>query len=72
MDYRLSVRKAAEIDIAESFDYYESCHKNLGMIFCYVLKNPFVKSSAILSSIKKFTDRSGAFLSAVFPMGFIL
>ena len=29
----MSVRKEAETDIAEAFDYYESCRKNLGHDF---------------------------------------
>ncbi|MDO8342718.1 MAG: type II toxin-antitoxin system RelE/ParE family toxin [Cellvibrio sp.] len=33
MDYQLSVRKEAETDIAEAFDYYESCRKSLGHDF---------------------------------------
>ena len=33
MDYNLTVRKEAETDIAEAFDYYESCRKNLGHDF---------------------------------------
>ncbi len=38
MDYQLSVRKEAEIDIAEAFDYYESCRKSLGYDFLLALE----------------------------------
>ena len=33
MAYTLSIRKEAEADIAEAFQYYESCRENLGTEF---------------------------------------
>ena len=30
MSYSLSIRKEAEADIAEAYQYYESCRENLG------------------------------------------
>ena len=36
MSYSLSIRKEAEADIAEAYQYYESCRENLGseLILC--------------------------------------
>jgi len=31
--YKLSIRKEAEADIAEAYQYYESCQENLGTDF---------------------------------------
>jgi plasmid stabilization system protein ParE len=31
--YKLSIRKEAEADIAEAYQYYESCQENLGSDF---------------------------------------
>ena len=33
MSYSLSIRKEAEADIAEAYQYYESCRENLGSEF---------------------------------------
>ncbi len=33
MDYILSIRKEAEADIAEAYQYYESCREGLGADF---------------------------------------
>ena len=33
MIYSLSIRKEAEADIAEAYQYYESCHESLGSDF---------------------------------------
>ena len=33
MTYRLSIRKEAEADIAEAYQYYESCSEGLGADF---------------------------------------
>lgn len=33
MPYSLSIRKEAEADIAEAYQYYESCRENLGTDF---------------------------------------
>ena len=33
MTYSLSIRKEAEADIAEAYQYYESCRENLGSDF---------------------------------------
>lgn len=38
MDYQISVRKKAEADILEAFEYYESCRKNLGHDFLLCLE----------------------------------
>jgi toxin ParE1/3/4 len=38
MDYQISVRKEAEADILEAFEYYESCRKNLGHDFLLCLE----------------------------------
>ncbi len=38
MDYKLSVRKEAETDISEAFEYYQSCRKNLGHDFLLCLE----------------------------------
>lgn len=40
MDYQLSVRKEAEADIVEAFEYYEFCRKTWGMIFFSPWKTP--------------------------------
>ena len=36
MPYKLSIRKEAEADIAEAYQYYEGCQENLGgdFVFC--------------------------------------
>lgn len=33
MAYKVSIRKEAEADIAEAYQYYEDCHPNLGSTF---------------------------------------
>lgn len=43
MEYHLSVRKEAETDIAEAFDYYESCRKNLGHDFLLCIEESLSK-----------------------------
>lgn len=43
MDYQLSVRKEAEADIVEAFEYYESCRKNLGQAFLQSLEESLHK-----------------------------
>lgn len=43
MDYQLSVRKEAEADIVEAFEYYESCRKNLGHDFLLAMEAPLNK-----------------------------
>jgi len=44
--YSLSIRKEAEADIAEAFQYYESCRENLGSDFVLCIEE-------LLSRIKK-------------------
>ncbi len=37
MNYSLSIRKEAESDIAEAYQYYEACRENLGSDFMLCL-----------------------------------
>ena len=41
--YSLSVRKEAEADIAEAYEYYESCRKNLGSDFILCIEESFAR-----------------------------
>lgn len=43
MEYHLQVRKEAETDIIEAFDYYESCRQNLGHDFLLCIEESFSK-----------------------------
>lgn len=43
MGYQLSVRKEAEADILEAFEYYESCRKNLGHDFLLCIEESLNK-----------------------------
>ncbi len=41
MDYKISVRKEAESDISEAFEYYQICRENLGHDFLLCLEESF-------------------------------
>ncbi len=69
MDYQISVRKKAEADILEAFEYYESCRKNLGHDFLLCLEEGLNK---IRRNPQMFTNKSDAFLSIVIPTGFTM
>lgn len=43
MDYQLLVRKEAEADIIEAFEYYEFCQKNLGQSFLQSIEESLEK-----------------------------
>lgn len=43
MEYQISVRKEAEADIIEAFEYYESCQKNLGRVFLQCIEESLTK-----------------------------
>jgi len=49
--YKLSIRKEAEADIAEAYQYYESCRENLGADFMLCIDESL---SRILRSPKQF------------------
>ena len=51
MAYKLSIRKEAEADIAEAYQYYESCRENLGADFMLCIDESL---SRILRSPKQF------------------
>ena len=41
MTFRLSIRKDAEADIAEAYEYYESCQTGLGQDFMLCVDESF-------------------------------
>ncbi|GAH43950.1 unnamed protein product, partial [marine sediment metagenome] len=41
MKYSLSIRKEAEADIAEAYQYYETCRENLGSDFMLCIEESF-------------------------------
>jgi len=41
LKYSLSIRKEAEADIAEAYQYYESCRENLGSDFMLCIEESF-------------------------------
>jgi plasmid stabilization system protein ParE len=41
LKYSLSIRKEAEADIAEAYQYYESCRENLGLDFMLCIEESF-------------------------------
>ena len=43
MSYSLSIRKEAEADIPEAFEYYESCRKNLGADFILCIEESITR-----------------------------
>ena len=43
MSYSLSIRKEAEADISEAFEYYESCRKNLGADFILCIEESITR-----------------------------
>ena len=43
MTYSLSIRKEAEADIAEAFEYYESCRENLGTDFILCIEESITR-----------------------------
>ncbi len=43
MLYALSIRKEAEADIAEAYQYYESCRENLGADFILCTEESFAR-----------------------------
>ncbi len=43
MIYSLSIRKEAEADIAEAYQYYESCWENLGSDFILCIEESFAR-----------------------------
>ncbi len=65
MGYQLSVRKEAEADILEAFEYYESCRKNLGHDFLLCIeeslnkiqRNPWIYKEIHLNIRRVFIHR---------------
>ena len=43
MNYSISIRKEAEADISEAFQYYESCRINLGHDFILCIEESFAR-----------------------------
>ena len=43
MSYSLSIRKEAEADIAEAFEYYESCRESLGADFILCIEESIAR-----------------------------
>ena len=43
MSFTCSIRKEAEADIAEAFEYYESCRENLGSDFLLCVEETFAR-----------------------------
>lgn len=66
MEYNLSVRKEAETDITEAFEYYQSCRENLGHDFLLCLEETLAKFNEAPSYIKKFIEMlEGALLNVI-------
>ena len=69
MTYSLFIRKEAEADIAETFQYYESCRENLGSDFILCIDESFsriVKNPRQYKTIYKNIPRA---LVRRFPYG---
>lgn len=52
MSYSLSIRKEAEADIPEAFEYYESCRKNLGADFILCIEESITRIEKTPDNIK--------------------
>ena len=69
MIYSLTIRKEAEADLAEAYEYYELCHTNLGSDLLLCIEEAFeriTKSPLHYQIIYKDIRRS---LSKRFPYG---
>jgi hypothetical protein len=71
MSYRLRIRLAAEVDVAEAAQWYNERQRGLGEKFIEKLMRPSSASSKILSHFQSFSDamKSGAYLQNGFPIG---
>ena len=69
VNYTLSIRKEAEADIAEAYQYYESCRTNLGSDFVLCLEESFARIQKNAKQYKRIYKKVRRALVRRFPYG---
>lgn len=69
MKYSLLIRKEAEADIAEAYQYYESCRENLGSDFLLCLEEVFARITKNPSQFQPVYKHIHRALPKRFPYG---
>ena len=67
--YTLSIRKEAEADIAEAYQYYESCRSNLGADFILCIEESIARIQKNPKQYKRIYKKVQRALVRRFPYG---
>ena len=69
VNYTLSIRKEAEADIAEAYQYYESCRTNLGSDFVLCIEESLARIRKNPKQYKRIYKKVHRALVRRFPYG---
>ena len=69
MEYNVYLRKEAELDLAEAFEYYESCRENLGSDFVLCIEETLSRLSKNPKLNSKIHEEIRRALVKRFPYG---
>ena len=69
VNYTLSIRKEAEADIAEAYQYYESCRTNLGSDFVLCIEESLARIRKNPNQYKRIYKKVHRALVRRFPYG---
>ena len=69
MAYTLSIRKEAEADIAEAYQYYESCRSSLGADFILCIEESIARMQKNPKQYKRIYNNARRALVRRFPYG---
>lgn len=67
MHYSLTIRREAEADLSEAFEYYESCRKNPGSDFLLCVEGPLSRIQKSLEQYAKVYKQIHRALAPRFP-----
>jgi len=66
---KFAVRKEAEADILEAYDYYKSCEENLGAEFIFCIEESFAQIRSNPNQYRKVYENVHRALVRRFPYG---
>ena len=69
INYTLSIRKEAEADIAEAYQFYESCRTNLGSDFILCIEESIARIRKNPKQYKRIYKKAHRALVRRFPYG---
>ena len=71
MVFKLSLRREAEPDLADAFEYYQSCRSGLGLEFMLCVEAALDSIQRNQLTIRRYIKLWRAILFAAFHLGFI-